>query len=197
MKFKNKVGGAILGALLCATISGISATATYLRYDINFTHYPQEKTNWCWAACATAAGKHVTPSSPYNQYDAVYSVHNNYANSGGTVAETASAANFVSQSNATYTGCDYAIGSEVLVQKILQDRVTIIGYARYTPNNVYDSAHMVTATKYEVETSVNHRVITVYDPYLDSEVVYNYTQLYQGSYPENGLYLKMTEHCKY
>lgn len=38
-----KIVGAVIGSCISFLISGICAGAVYRNYEINFTHYPQEK----------------------------------------------------------------------------------------------------------------------------------------------------------
>lgn len=187
MKFK-RLCAVLLGFVIWFFVPSISTSATYLNYQVsNYTGYVQGKSNWCWAASAVASGRHANPSSYRTQSQVVKFTKGIFDNSEApnvqaNIYETAIAATYASLNNAVYYGYDAKLNVEPMVQKILQDRVTILQYGYYFAGERI-SGHMVTIVRYETYTNTTTRNVYVYDPKDGVTYSYNHMDLYNGEIP--------------
>ena len=79
------------------------SSATVYAGTLGVNSVIQQKSNWCWAACAEIVGKYENPTSNRTQSDAVnYIKGSSSINSTGTSGETAKAAKYISCSVADY-----------------------------------------------------------------------------------------------
>ena len=103
----------IISAIL-PILYGMQHTLTYASVPSGVTSYylnenvcvPQQKTNWCWAACAENACI-IENHHSYNQYYAVQmlkgTVDNPYPNVWGSIQDAANAVGVISSGYLTYT----------------------------------------------------------------------------------------------
>lgn len=199
---KVKIVGSLLGASVSLFISALCASAVYLNYEIHFEQYQTQQlmTNWCWAASAEATGRYACQTSTKTQVDAVNYIYGASVNYSADVSQTAQAASYIANNTVTYSGYNYPAVSEQIVQKIMQDRVSILGYRTVDSDGipVPYSGHMTTVTRFETYTNVNQKNIYLYDPGIDTVVLYNFNSLYQGTLPTgSGYYLKSSAKVDY
>ncbi len=114
----------VLSMVTVITISIVVSRVQATLIDKNFV--PQEKTKWCWAASAENSVRAVrTPT--HSQKEAVKKIKgtviNPYPNKGGTVQETADAAEYISNYKLDYFGVSTALSFSAL------NRQNAYGYA--------------------------------------------------------------------
>ena len=69
--------------------------SVYAITTLSVPFYKQEKSNWCWAACARMVGKYYVPSSTKTQTQIVVEVKGSALNEAGTLGEIAQATSYV------------------------------------------------------------------------------------------------------
>lgn len=179
-----KIVGAVIGSCISFLISGLCVGATYRNYEVNFIHFPQAKTNWCWAASAQSSGRHACSASTKTQAEIVMHTLGSLDNETATIFMTADAASYAANNTVTYRGLEQKIVTEHVVEQILRDHVPIVGYAlpvEYFPGLYLYKGHMTTVTRFEAYTNVNQKNIYLYDPSRNEVKVYNFTDLYNGT----------------
>lgn len=169
-----KIVGAVIGSCISFLISGLCVGATYRNYEVNFIHFPQAKTNWCWAASAQSSGRHACSASTKTQAEIVMHTLGSLDNETATIDMTAAAASYAANNTVTYRGLEQKIVTEHVVYQIMHDHVIIVGYT-----HAY-GGHMTTVTRFEAFTDTQKNIY-LYDPALNSVELYNFTDLYNGT----------------
>lgn len=144
-------------------INSVVASASEI-YKINsFTGYPQERTQWCWVASAETSAKHLV-NNARTQSNTVTFVKGSPVNEGGTVAETAAAANYFSLNRYNYVGVNHAYSIAMLKGQIMNNRMPIVCAGRYNDSGIRTGGHATVV--YMVTYSDDGRNgIGYYDPW--------------------------------
>lgn len=125
-------------------INSIVASASNI-YKINsFTGYPQEMSLWCWVACAETSGKHLV-NNIRTQRNTVTVVKGSPINEGGSVTETAMAANYFTLNQYNYNGYNFVYPIDFLKGLIINNSMPILGASSYNSSGVRTSSHATVA----------------------------------------------------
>lgn len=138
----------------------------------------QEKTSWCWAACAQMTGEFITGTRK-TQSSIVAKIKGTAVNEGATISETTEAANFAcgNQNNWQY----YAVSNFSFQEAvdILNKRKTF--EVRYRWSNT--SGHILVCAGYDLE----EQKLQIVDPWQDCNTTYyKYTDLCAGTQIQTG-----------
>ena len=124
-------------------VNSVIASADNI-YQINsFTGHCQEMSNWCWVASAETSGKYLVNSSK-TQTNAVQYVKNNVVNEGGTIYETAEAANYFTNNQYNYVGYNQAYSITFLQGQITSNRLPILSAGYYNSLGQRYAGHATT-----------------------------------------------------
>lgn len=140
----------------------------------------QDKSKWCWVACAQNSVKNIKGTAP-SQKSAVVYVLGSDKNQGGTNAQTDKAAEYLSNNTLVYghTSTGTIKGFTFLASQIDKGYVNILSSGYYV-DGVRSSGHDVLMTGYEIKDSVQY--IYYYDPYDGSTNYCKYKAFKNGTY---------------
>lgn len=115
----------------CFLVQPVYATTTYSIGD--YKKFPQERSNWCWAASAQCSGYYLNPV-PLTQTGAVLSVKGRVIDEAGSIFEIAEAANYFTMNKYNYVGYEQAFPIALFSGKIMKKHIPIAcgGYYRGT-----------------------------------------------------------------
>lgn len=100
----------------CFLVQPVYATTTYSIGD--YKKFPQERSNWCWAASAQCSGYYLNPV-PLTQTGAVLSVKGRVIDEAGSIFEIAEAANYFTMNKYNYVGYEQAFPIALFSGKIM------------------------------------------------------------------------------
>lgn len=145
-----------------------SATTVYAAGGLLLTgdgFEKQEKSNWCWVACARNSVHHET-SSHRTQKEAVRHIKgtllNWYPNETGTILEIEEAAEYISKDTEAYTGVYQTLEYRILKSEVEYSNATIACVGYYNSNNVRTGGHAVTIAGYYLSDTDEY--INYHDP---------------------------------
>lgn len=139
----------------------------------------QEKTNWCWVACARNSVR-FERSVLRSQTAAVKKVKGANVNEGGTIAEIEKAAEYISYSNEDYDAISKKLSFVNLKSQVKRNNITIACAGYYDSNNVRNGGHAVVIIGYVVNSNGNY--VQYFDPWDGIPYICSYTQFCNGSY---------------
>ncbi len=167
-KFIFNACAALLTYSICInTVSNVSADS----WSVSYTRYRQEKTNWCWAASAQSSAKHMV-SSAKTQTDAVVFVKGSNVNEGGTIFETARAANYFTNNKYVYTGYERKFSYVLFKAQIMANQIPIVFMGKYK-YTIRVRGHAVTVHAL-YQGNKNEIILTYYDPWEDRDFQISY-----------------------
>lgn len=142
----------------------------------------QEKSNWCWVACARNSVHHET-SNHRTQRAAVMHIKGTildwYPDEGGTISEIEEAAEYISKDTESYTGVSATRSFSFLKNEVELSNATIT-CAGYYNNNVRNGGHAVVIIGYYISGSNNY--IVYHDPWDNTSNTCLYSEFCDGSY---------------
>lgn len=148
---------------------------------INKTWNMQQKSHWCWVACAQNSVKNLFGTT-VSQKEAVIHVLGSDKNIGGTNAQTDKAAEYFSNNRLVYghTATGTIKGFEFLKNKLDIGYTNILSAGLYSSEQTRKNGHDVLMVGYEIKNKDNY--IYYYDPY-DGKLNYcKYKAFKDGSY---------------
>ena len=148
------------------------------KLEENITRQSQQKTNWCWAACASMTGEYITGTRKAQSSIVTY-VKGTPINEGAIVPESVSAANFACSDSKSWNYVDVADFSFQNAVSILNDQETFeIRYRWYS-----GGGHILVCAGYDLE---NQRLRLV-DPWENCPTTYyKYSELCDGTTIQTG-----------
>ncbi len=164
MKNWSKGAAAVfLTVALCNFGISLAVSATTNGWAVSYIKYAQEQSNWCWAACAQASGRHENSNSVRTQTQIVAAIKGQAVNQTASADETVTACEFASLNSVEYaTGSgDYPF--EFYVGQLVNDNVTIVGFGYYTDANIRVGGHMATIGAARIVAG-SSRFYTYFDP---------------------------------
>ncbi len=162
----------------CLCVMPVNASSYY---SISFTKYPQQDPSWCWVATAECSGKHLryTDRTQLGAATEIKTKKGKDIYEGGTIFETAEAAEYFTHGLYDYEGFDRKYSFAVLKAQLMKNYLPIIACGDYM-SYIRLRGHAVVV---HLTAQSNDGVQTVgyYDP-LDNKSYYmTYTELCDGS----------------
>lgn len=161
----------------CFLVQPVYATTTYSIG--NYKKFPQERSNWCWAASAQCSGYYLNPV-PLTQTGAVLSVKGRVVNEGGTIFETAEAANYFTMNKYNYVGYSRTFPFALFTSQMIRKHIPITSGGYYTGSTRtggHDTPiHMVYVA------NDKSKLIGYYDPWDNKSYQCYYDAFCDGSY---------------
>ena len=179
LKYIKKVIFNTIVAMLtyCFLVQPVYATTTYSIGD--YKKFPQERSNWCWAASAQCSGYYLNPV-PLTQTGAVLSVKGRVIDEAGSIFEIAEAANYFTMNKYNYVGYEQAFPIALFSGKIMKKHIPIAcgGYYRGTRRTGGHATpvHMVYVA------NDNSKLIGYYDPADNKSYQCYFNAFCDGSY---------------
>lgn len=155
---------------------------------LNVTGVVQEKTNWCWAACAEMAGKQAYPSSDRDQWDVVKEVKGTlftpYPNVGGGMSESIEGSEYVTYSTITFSKSGSDTSWETLCNNMAAGKAIQAQAGYYSSSGSRTSGHIVVIIECFVTGSATSVVknIRYIDPLDGLTHVCSYEEFCDGTY---------------
>lgn len=180
------VAGVFLLSTFFLLLPCFQADAVIISHSTNVTPVMQQKSKWCWAACAEMAGKNANPSSSKNQADAVVYVYGSEVNQGANISRMASAAKYVANDGSgsyQFYGSTVAWTFSQIVDSITNQKAVILGLA---PTVTGTNAHAIVAylTTFRDLSSGTEMLLDVVDPATGNRITdVNFEMLRLGREP--------------
>lgn len=158
----------------CFFVQPVYATTTYSIG--NYKKFPQERSNWCWAASAQCSGYYLNPV-PLTQTGAVLSVKGRVVDEGGSVFEIAEAANYFTMNKYNYIGYQQTFPFALFSSQMIRKHIPIVGSIGTTINSGHATpVHMVYIA------NDKSKLIGYYDPADNKSYQCYYDAFCDGSY---------------
>lgn len=157
----------------CFLVQPVYATTTYSIGD--YKKFPQERSNWCWAASAQCSGYYLNPV-PLTQTGAVLSVKGRVIDEAGSIFEIAEAANYFTMNKYNYVGYEQAFPIALFSGKIMKKHIPIACGGYYRGTRRTGGVHMVYVA------NDNSKLIGYYDPADNKSYQCYFNAFCDGSY---------------
>lgn len=141
----------------------------------------QQKSNWCWAACAEMVAEYRRPGSR-NQSAIVSYIKGSTVNEGGTSAEQAEGTTYATYNEIHYTWVNYAENYSMLRSDVSNYRPISVILGNYKYTTYRDGGHAMVCLGY-VNTggSLNNNKLFIYDVNTREYFWFTYAELINGT----------------
>ncbi|MEE5991919.1 MAG: hypothetical protein V3G42_01615 [Oscillospiraceae bacterium] len=185
MKFDKLKILAVSSSLVSVFSFAVFAGEIVAKADTTYSCYPyfltQEKSNWCWAACAWMSGKQAYPSSAATQTSIVMHVMGSDVNQAALPDEVVEGANFVTYQTCSYQWADAAYPSVFFSIQFIEQKIPMIAFTMMDMGVGYQMTHMVVPYKLvHFSDETNERRLYFFDP-KGSYRACNINDLYTGT----------------
>ena len=140
----------------------------------------QEKSNWCWAACAQMAGRYISGGGIRSQSAIVEYIKGHTNDVPSTIDETAQAATYASFGRETFSYTWSAFTWTRIRNEIDNNRTVLLAAGYYNDNNVRTGGHMVIGIGWTMNTSTDTYYISYIDPWDGKEYFCTYNDFCDG-----------------
>lgn len=189
-KISRIVGMVSIIVLICINIKAQAITSTT---SVNIIGVRQNRSNWCWAACAEMAGKTAFSASQRTQDDVVNFLmgteENPTPNEPGFADEVASGANYVAHFQKTFVSEESALDFSEITYSLAKGYAIPAGYVFYNSSGEPRGGHMVTIymTQFVDFGGTSEYRITYYDPWDGTSHTCAFEDFCDGTYT-SGIY---------
>ncbi len=182
--------------MLCVILCSHNTNYAYAYIPLGVTGYGlygnyemQEKTNWCWVACAENINK-WNGSAFRTQRDAVKEIKGNtlipYPNVTGSINDTKRAAKYISNNTVSYVSSSNVLTYFGICDRIYNDQPVIAGGIKFMPEGL--AAHMVLLTAWYTGNGTNR--LSFFDPETGLYEDCIYEEICTGTSSANFMYLE-------
>ena len=157
-------------------------TNNFLKVDI----IKQEKTNWCWAACAEMAGRYIC-GYPFlgigyrNQSNIVKHVKGSTDNLSGSLSDSVKGSTYAAKDTKKFSYTSTTWSWSKLRQEVNDKKIVQLG-AGYYQNGVRNGGHVVVLSGWSLNTSFDKYYIYYCDPWDGTETYCEYDAFLDGSF---------------
>lgn len=177
----------ILTVLLVLSILTLSVTTIYAADGgvmlASSGFEKQEKSNWCWVACARNSVHHET-SNHRTPKAAVRHIKGSlldwYPDEAGSITEIEEAAEYISKNKESYTGLNAVYSFTGLKKEVDQKDATITCGGYYNSNNVRKGGHAVVVIGYYISGKDN--CVIYHDPSNNVTYTCPFLEFCDGTY---------------
>lgn len=139
----------------------------------------QQKSNWCWAACAEMVAEYRRPNSR-NQSAIVSYIKGSDVNEFGSIDELARGARYATYNEINFFGVDLYQSYDVLRTQLSEYRPMAFGFGKYE-NNLRTGGHAMVCLGYVKVGSVSDNKIFIYNVQDGQYYWFTYFELLNGT----------------
>ncbi|MBR4555784.1 MAG: hypothetical protein IKO27_09365 [Ruminococcus sp.] len=169
-KIAGKICSVILAVVMSCTMMGLSTKAAY----VDVTAVKQQKTNWCWAACAQMSAMIACPAYYHNQSQIVTYIFGSTYNYAANIYQAAMGASYGSCYYRTFSSTSSPLSFSQINAKLTAGYPVQAGMVHYS-GSTPDGGHMLEIYQTYSIFSINY--VLLVDPYDGSRGTLSYNYL--------------------